>query len=306
MDCLGESIHIISQDVRIAVDNRDKAFIQDLARRQVDTGATYLDLNIGPQKKMGAEIMPWIVETVQEVVDIPLSLDTTNPAAIEAGIKVCKKTPIINSTDCTPERLEALMPMAAEHKCGIIALTLAKGGLPTSADARVELAAECIFPKAEELGVPSDSIFLDPLVLTVNGNQDQAQETINAVRFFKQMTDPAPRTTCGLSNVSNTCPHENRSLLNRVFLVMMMGAGLDSAIIDTMDGTTMEVLRIVVNRDESTPKGKLYVALYDAYEAMEPFDTSGVDMSDPEISDIAKTIRIMQNETLYAHSYLRM
>ncbi len=306
MDCLGESIHIISQDVRIAVENRDKAFIQDLAKRQADTGATYLDLNIGPQKKLGAEIMPWMVETVQEVTDLPLSLDTTNPVAIEAGIKVCKKTPIINSTDCTPERLDALMPMAAEHKCGIIALTLAKGGLPTSADARVELAAECIFPKAEELGVPSESIFLDPLVLTVNGNQDQAQETINAVRFFKQMTDPAPRTTCGLSNVSNTCPNENRSLLNRVFLVMMMGAGLDSAIIDTMDSATMEVLRMVVNRDESTPKGKLYVALFDAYEAMESFDTSGVDMSDPEISDVAKTIRIMQNETLYAHSYLRM
>jgi 5-methyltetrahydrofolate corrinoid/iron sulfur protein methyltransferase len=306
MDCLGEAIHIISQEVRTAVENRDKAFIQNLAKQQVATGATYLDLNIGPQKKLGAEIMPWMVETVQEVVDVPLSLDTTNAAAIEAGIKVCKKSPIINSTDCTPERLEALMPLAAEHKCSIIALTLAKGGLPTTADARVELAAECIFPKAAELGIPEDSIFLDPLVLTVNGNQDQAQETINAVRFFKQMTDPPPRTTCGMSNVSNTCPEEIRSLLNRVFMVMMIGAGLDSAIIDTLDAPIMEVLRIVTKRDESTPKGKLYVALLDAYAAMEPYDTSGADMSDPEISDIVKTIRIMQNETLYAHSYLRM
>jgi len=306
MISIGESIHIIAQNVRVAVENRDKAFIQKLAKDQVEKGADYLDLNIGPQKKAGAEVMPWMVETVQEVTDTPLSLDTTNPVAMEAGLKVCKKTPLINSTDSTPERLSALMPLAAKYNSNIIALTLAKGGLPTSADARVELAAECIFPSADENGVPTDKIFLDPLVLTVNGNQDQAQETINAVRFFKQMADPAPMTTCGLSNVSNSCPAEIRPLLNRVFLVMMMGAGLDSAIIDTLDDGVMNVLRIVKNRDESTPKGKLYVALYDTYEAMEMFDTGSADMSDPEIKDIVKTIGILQNETLYAHSYLRM
>jgi len=304
MICIGESIHIISQGVRTAVEGRDKAFIQDLAKRQVDKGATYIDLNIGPQKKAGAEVMSWMVETVQEVTDVPLSLDTTNAVAMEAGLKACKKTPLINSTDSTEERLSALMPLAAKYNSNIIALTLAKAGLPTTADARVELAAECIFPSAEENGIPNERIFLDPLVLTVNGNQDQAQQTIDAVRFFKQMTDPPPMTTCGLSNVSNSCPAEIRPLLNRVFLVMMMGAGLDSAIIDTLDDEIMETIRIVESRDEST--GKLYVALYDAYAAMEQFNVSTVDMSNPELSDIAKTIRVMQNETLYAHGYLRM
>jgi len=303
---IGECIHIISQSVKNAVENRDKAFIQDLAKIQAAKGAAYLDLNIGPQKKTGAEVMPWMVETVQEVVDLPLSLDTTNAAAIEAGLKVCKQTALINSTDATDERISALMPLAAEYKANIIALTLAKGGLPTSADARVELAAENIFPAAAEHGIPNEMIFLDPLVLTVNGNQDQAQETINAVRFFKQMTDPAPMTTCGMSNVSNTCPDEIRPTLNRVFCVMMMGAGLDSAILDPLDDELMNVIRIIETRDESTAKGKLYVALYDAYAAMEMYDTTGADISDPEISDIIKTIRVMQNETLYAHSYLRM
>ena len=306
MERIGESIHIISQNVRSAVDSRDKAVIQDLAKRQVEKGATYLDLNIGPQKKAGAEVMPWMVETVQEVSDLPLSLDTTNPVAMEAGLKVCKGTALINSTDSTEERLEALMPLAAQFKCGIISLTLAKGGLPTTADLRMELASECIFPAAEKYGVPPDRIWLDPLVLTVNGNQDQAQETINAVRFFKQMTDPPPMTTCGLSNVSNSCPEELRSLLNRVFMVMMMGAGLDSAIMDVMDDETMNVLRMVESRDESTEKGKLFVALYDAHAAMEMFDTAGWKTSDPEIVDLVKTIGIMQNEQLYAHSYLRM
>ena len=303
---IGECIHIISQSVKTAVQDRDKAFIQDLARQQTEKGAAYLDLNIGPQKKAGAEVMPWMVETVQEVTDLPLSLDTTNAAAIEAGLKVCKQKALINSTDSTDERIQALMPLAAQYNADIIALTLAKGGLPTSADARCELAAEKIFPAAEEYGISSDRIFLDPLVLAVNGNQDQAQETINAIRFFREMADPAPKTTCGLSNISNMCPDENRPLLNRVFCVMMMGAGLHSAILDPLDGELMNVIRMVETRDESSAKGKLYVGLYDAYEAMEQYDTTGADMSDPEISDILKTIRVMQNETLYAHSYLRM
>jgi 5-methyltetrahydrofolate corrinoid/iron sulfur protein methyltransferase len=303
---IGECIHIISKDVKAAVESRDKAFIQNLAQKQAEKGATYLDLNIGPQKKAGHEVMPWMVQTIQEVVDLPLSLDTSNAAAIEAGLKVCQKTALINSTDATEERMSAMMPLAAKYNANLIALTLAKGGIPTTADARVELATERIFPTAAQYGVPIENIWLDPLVLTVNGNQDQAQQTINAVRFFKQLADPPPKTTCGLSNVSNQCPHELRPLLNRIFLIMMAGAGLDSAILDPLDFETMEVVRILDARDDSTPKGKLYLGIYDAYAAMEDFDTSSVDMSNPELRDIAKTVNIMQNKTLYAHGYLKL
>ncbi len=303
---IGECIHIISKDVKAAVENRDKAFIQNLAKKQAEKGADYLDLNIGPQKKAGHEVMPWMVQTIQEVVDLPLSLDTSNAAAIEAGLKVCKKTALINSTDATEERLSAMMPLAAKYNANIIALTLAKGGIPTTADARVELATERTFTAAAQYGVPIENIWLDPLVLTVNGNQDQAQQTINAVRFFKQLADPPPKTTCGLSNVSNQCPPDLRPLLNRIFLIMMAGAGLDSAILDPLDKETMEAVRILDTRDDSTPKGKLYLGIYDAYVAMEQYDTSQVDMSDPVLSDIAKTVNILQNKTLYAHGYLKL
>ena len=305
MIIIGECIHVIATSIRKAIEERDKDYIQELAKRQADKGANIIDLNIGPQKKAGAEVMPWMVETVQEVTDLPLTLDTTNAVAIEAGLKVCKNKAIINSTDATEERLSALMPLAAKYNCDIIALSLAKVGLPTTADSRIELAAE-ILAVAEAEGVPSDHIWLDPLVLTINGNQDQTLETIEAVRFFKQMADPAPMTTCGLSNVSNSCPEELRPLLNRVFMVMMAGAGLDSAIADPLDEKLMEVVKILAGRDDSTVKGKLYLNLYDAYQAGEQLDTGAVDMSDPEVSDIAKTIRIMQNETLYAHGYLRL
>lgn len=303
---IGECIHVLSKSVKEAMESRDKGFIQELALRQVEKGAHMLDLNIGPQKKAGAEVMAWMVNTIQEVTDVPLSLDTTNVAAIEAGLKVCKKKSIINSTDATPERLAALMPLAAQYGANIIALTLGAVGLPTTADARIELAAEQIFPAAAELGVPVESIYLDPLVLTINGNQDQALQTVEAARFFKQMSDPPPMTTCGLSNVSNGCPKEIRPLINRTFLIMMLGAGLDSAIVDPLDDELIEAVRIVESRDDSTPKGRLYLALYDAYASGEEFDPGVVDTTDPEQVDFMKTVRVLENKVLYAHGYLRL
>ena len=306
MIVIGESIHVISPRVREAIETRNKAFIQDLARRQVEKGAGMIDLNIGPQKKAGSEVMPWIVQTVQEVVNVPLSLDTTNPLAMEAGLKACKGRALINSTDATPERLSALMPLAAKYNANIIALALAGKGLPTSADARIELASEKLLPAAMENNVSTDRIYLDPLVLTVNGNQDQAIPTIETIRFFKQMADPPCMTTCGLSNISNSCPNELRPLLNRVFLVMMMGAGLDTAIADALDDKLMEVIDMVKKRNTTTPKGKLYVKLFDTYAAGEKFDESGANMNDPEISEIVKTIRVFENKTLYAHSFLKL
>ena len=100
---IGENIHIIAPPVKAAIEARDAKVIQDLALRQVEAGAGVLDLNIGPQKKLGHEVMPWIVEAVQEVTDTPLSLDTTNLAAMEAGLKVCKQPAMLNSASADPD-----------------------------------------------------------------------------------------------------------------------------------------------------------------------------------------------------------
>lgn len=304
MIAIGESIHIISRRVRAAIDTRDKAFIQDLALRQVDGGAQWLDLNIGPQRKAGAETMTWLVNTIQEVTDVPLSLDTTNVGAIEAGLKACNKPALINSTDATPERLDALMPLAANYNASIIALTLDSGGLPGSVDSRLTLVLERILPAAAQYNVPLDHIFLDPLVLTVNGNQEQAMQTVEAVRYFKQVCEPPPMTVCGLSNISNGAPEEIRPLINRVFLTMMLGAGLDSAIMNCLDNQLMNTLHIIETGDNSTPEARLYVSLYHSYRAGELFDTRAVDTSTPALRDIARTIQMLQNQLLYAHSYL--
>jgi 5-methyltetrahydrofolate corrinoid/iron sulfur protein methyltransferase len=303
---IGENIHIISPRVKEAIETRDAKFIQTMALKQVKAGAGILDLNIGPQKKRGVEIMPWMVETVQAVTDTPLSLDTTNVAAMEAGLQACKKPALLNSASADPARLDPVMDLAARYNASVIALTMGVDGIPSTADGRTAIAMETLLPKADSLGIPSSHVFLDPLVLTVNGNQDVAQETVNAIRVFKQLADPPPMTTVGLSNISNSCPNEFRSLINRTFMVMLMAAGLDSAIADPLDTKLMEFIRIVENRETGTALGKLIVALYDSTAAMEDLDPGLVDRSDQEQMDFFKTYQILKNQIIYAHSYLRI
>jgi len=303
---IGENIHIMSPRVKEAIENRDAKFIQNLALRQVKAGAHMLDLNIGPQKKRGTEIMPWLVETIQAVTDVPLSLDTTNVAAMEAGLKVCQKPAMLNSASADPARLDPVMELAAKYNAKVIALTMGVEGIPPTADGRAAIAMETLLPKAQSLGIPVTDVYLDPLVLTVNGNQDVAQETVNAIRIFKQLSDPPPMTTVGLSNISNSCPNENRSLINRTYLVMLMAAGLDSVIADPLDSKLMEFIRIVEQRDTSTPLGRLIIAMYDATANMEDLDPSLVDRSNPEQVHLFKTYQVLKNQIIYAHSYLRI
>ncbi|MBC7261427.1 MAG: dihydropteroate synthase, partial [Chloroflexi bacterium] len=176
----------------------------------------------------------------------------------------------------------------------------------SSAEERVEIAMGTLLPKAMELGIPMENIYLDPLVLTVNGCQEHAPQTLEAVRFFKQVADPPPMTVVGLSNISNSVPNENRSLINRTFMVMLMAAGLDAAIADPLDRKLMDWIRAVEERDDSTPVYRLLLKLYDRIAAAEELEAEDVDMQDQEQVDIYKTVQILRNKVIYAHSYLRM
>jgi 5-methyltetrahydrofolate corrinoid/iron sulfur protein methyltransferase len=302
---IGENIHIIAPHVKEAIANRDTAAMQAMAKEQAAGGAGILDLNIGPQKKEGVEIMRWLVPAVQEVVDIPLSLDTTNLEAIGAGLKLVSKKGMVNSASAEPERLEKVPLVAAEHGARLIALMMGKSGIPLTAEERVSMAIDQLIPRAIEVGIPMEDLFLDPLLLTVSGCQEYCPPAIEAVRYIKQGMDPAPMTTCGLSNVSNRVPAEMRSLLNRVYLVMLMSVGLDSAIADPLDKDLMETIRIIDQRDGSTGAGSLLLTLHDRIAAMEELEAVDVDHSDPEQAAIWKTVQVLLNKTIYTDAYLR-
>jgi cobalamin-dependent methionine synthase I len=195
--------------------------------------------------------------------------------------------------------------VAAEFGARLVALTMGQSGIPMTAEERVALAIETLIPRAIEVGIPMEDLYLDPLLMTVSGCQEYCPPAIEAVRYIKQGMDPAPMTTCGLSNVSNQVPQDRRSLLNRVYLAMLMAVGLDSAIADPLDTELMKVIRIVEQRDDSTSAGALLLTLHDRVAAMEELEPSDVDMSDPDQAAIWKTYQVLMNKIIYTPDYLR-
>jgi len=305
MYIIGENIHIISQSVKDALKARDPEFFKTLAIKQVEAGAQALDLNMGPRKKDWEEVFPWMVETVESVVDVPLSFDSTNILGIEAGLKkVTKAQPIINSTSAEPERLEKVPLVAKQYNAKMIALTMGKSGIPVGADERVTIALEHLIPRCVEIDYPIENLIIDPLVLTVSGCQEYCPELLEAIRTIPYAWDPPPAISIGLSNVSNAVPHANRPLINQVYCAMLMGVGLKMMIADPLDEELREIIRIIEERDESSATGKLYIKLADRVEAMEEPTAADVDMSDPEQVKIWKTAQILLNKVIYADSYL--
>ncbi len=306
MYIIGENIHIISDKVKEALKSKDAKFFQDLAVRQVEAGAQALDLNLGPRKKDWEEVFPWMVETVEAVVDIPLSFDSTNLLGIEAGLKkITKAQPIINSTSAEPERLEKVPLLAKQYNTRLIALTMGKSGIPVGADERVSIALETLIPRMLEIDFPIEDLIIDPLVLTVSGCQEYCPELIEAVRTLQFAWDPPPAISIGLSNVSNAVPHANRPLINQVYCAMLMGVGLQMMIADPLDTELMETIRILEERDGGTPIGRLYIKIADRIAEMEEPMADDVDMSDPEQVAIWKTVQILLNKVIYADGYLQ-
>ncbi len=306
MYIIGENIHILSDKVKEGIKAKDAKFFQELAVKQVEAGANALDLNLGPRKADWMDLFPWIVKTVEEVVDVPLSIDTINILGVEAALKtVTKAQPIINSVSAEPERLEAVPLLAKKYNARLVALTMGTSGIPVAADERVNIAVEKLIPRMMEIDYPMENLIIDPLVLTVSGCQQYCPHLIEAVRTLQFAWDPPPTISVGLSNVSNAVPREGRPLINRVYCAMLMGVGLNMMIADPLDADQNEVIRIIEQRDASTPVGRLYLKIADRIAAMEEPQFEDVDMNDPEQVEIWKTIQILLNKVIYADGYLQ-
>lgn len=305
MYIIGENIHIISEKVKEALTNRDREFFMDLAVRQVEAGASAVDINLGPRKKDWAEVFPWIVEAIETVVDVPLSIDTTNIDGMEAALKTIKKSqPILNSTSAEPERLEKIPLLAKKYGAKVIALTMAAEGIPVSADDRVTIAVEKLIPRMLEIDFPMSDLIIDPLVLTTSGCQQYCPHLIETVRTLQYAWDPAPMISVGLSNVSNAVPNENRPLINRVYLSMLMGVGLQMMIANPFDKDQNDVIRWIETRDTSSPLARLYNKIAERTAASEEPQPEDFDMNDPAQLAIWKTTQILLNKVIYADGYL--
>ena len=246
---IGERINGMFNDVKQAIADKDKKVIQDLAKRQTQAGATYLDVNVGTAAADQEGTMQWLVETIQETCQTSLSLDSQKPDVIAAGLKVINADNgvLLNSTPLNKKSDEEIfdkhieMAEKAGPKVSIITLTMDKNGVPQDMDTRVAIAAE-IVQKAMEKGFDTQRLFIDPIILPVKvpNAQSQPQNILGAMEQIQYLADPAPHITMGLSNLSQGTTE--RSLINRIFLAMAVSRGMDSAIVDVLDTDLMNVL----------------------------------------------------------------
>ncbi len=308
MKLISENLHIISKTTKEAILNRDEIFIKNLLKKQIETCPDWIDLNIGPARGAFAGTMKWLVDIVKDLTDIPLSFDSTNTDEISVGLSSVKnpELSIINSTSADVERLDKVTNLAEQYGCSMIALTMnSELGIPKEADKRLELAFE-IISHTEQKGLPNEKVYFDPLILPVCVDQTQALEALNTIRMLKESFDPQVMTTIGLSNVSNGCPKELRPLINRVFMVLAMGCGLDSAIVDSFDSELLRINKMLENKEPELQSDKLLLDLYDAMQSFEELDSVKYDSNDENQVKIYKTAEILFNKKIYSNSYLEI
>ena len=292
MNLIGENINVMSKTIGPALKERNPKPIQELARAEAEAGVDYLDINIGPARKAGDELMDWVVRVVQEVTDKPLSLDTTNPVAMEAGLKVHKGKALINSISLQPDRLEQELPLVTKYNAAMIGLLWGVEGMPRDAAERGILIADLLY-RASEIGIPNEDIWIDPILTPVSVEINQVKACFE---FMSMLNDIAPdcKSTVGLSNISNGTPSHLRPYLNRTCLIMLMKYGLYSAIVDAFDTELVSIAR-----------GEMPQIIDLVHRVMDGEKPALSSLSQKEV-EYVKTVWVLTGENLYSHSWLEI
>lgn len=289
MKLIGENLNIMSKTLGPALKERDAKPIQEIAIAETKQGMDYIDVNIGPARKEGDKFMEWVVKTVQEVTDKPLSLDTTNPIAIEAGLKVHKGKALINSISLV--RMEEELPLVTKYNCDFIGLLWGREGLPRDANERGAIAAELLYT-ANEKGITNDRIWFDPIVTpAVNIESNHVKPCLEFMSMLQDLA-PGAGSAVGLSNVSNGAPNNLRPYLNRTYLMMLMKYNIQSAIVDAFDQDLIDIAR---------GKRPALVKLVHRTMDGEKIDPAGISAEDAKY---VKTVKVLLGEILYSHSWL--
>jgi len=249
MIIIAEKINTSLKGVAEAVESGNADFIIDLARRQAQAGARYIDVNAGSFVDKEVEYLCWLVETVQGAVELPLCLDSPNPDALTRAMEVHRGEPLINSISLETDRFDALLPVVTSRPCNVVALCMAQAAMPTTPEERLEVAEELV-RKLTGAGMALENIFVDPLIQPVSVDQQMGVAALKAIAGVMERF-PGGNTICGLSNISFGLPM--RRLINRHFLALAMDHGLTAAILDPTDKRLMATLlttRMLLGRDE--------------------------------------------------------
>ncbi|OHD68108.1 MAG: dihydropteroate synthase [Spirochaetes bacterium RBG_16_49_21] len=288
---IGENLNVMSKILGPAMKERNPAPIQDMAKKETEKGVDYIDVNIGPARKGGDEMMAWLVKVIQDVTDTPLALDTTNMEAMEAGLKACKKgKALINSISLQTSRIEAGLKLAAKYEADCIALLWSDQGMPRDANERAMHIVD-FMAKAAEIGVPNEKLWVDPIVSPISVEINQVKACVEFMSMLKDIA-PGAKSTCGLSNISNGVQDNLRPWLNITYLIMLMKHGLYSAIVDSFD----ETLNDFINGKKDN-----IVRLIHRMMDGEKVDINSLSA---EEAKYAKSVRVLAGESLFSNSWL--
>jgi 5-methyltetrahydrofolate corrinoid/iron sulfur protein methyltransferase len=290
MILIGENLNVTSEILGPALRDRKAGPIEEMARAETTAGVDLIDLNIGPSRKGGDDLMAWVVQTVEKVTNKMLSLDTANQDAMEAGLRVRKGPVLINSVSLQTNRIDRGLELANRYSADLIGLLWSNDGMPRDANERAMHTVDFIY-KANAAGIPNERIWIDPIVSPVSVEINQVKA---CAEFMPMLGEIAPgcKSTIGLSNVSNGIPAHLRPWLNRTYLIMLMRKGLYSAIVDAFDKDLIAISR--GNRSEITE------LVYQVMDGQMP-DIASLPK---EMASYAKTTRVLMGESVYSASWL--
>jgi cobalamin-dependent methionine synthase I len=246
---VAERINSSRKSVARAIETRDAAFIQNEAKTQAEAGADYIDVNAGAFPGEELAYLRWVVEVVQNAVDLPLSIDSPDPEVIKGVLRLVNKPPMINSITLEPSRLNRMLPLVVDHGAKVIGLCQSEERMAESIEDKVRLAGRLV-ESVIRAGISLDKLYIDPLVYPIGTHPQSAMLATGAVeRIMREF--PGVHTICGLTNVSYGLPE--RKLINRTFLVAAISRGLDAAILDPTDAALFAALKAglaIAGRDD--------------------------------------------------------
>jgi len=300
---IGNQIRLTRALLAAALRQRKGSLFQTLARQQVEAGANWLLVDMGPQRKDAVADLTWLVETIHDQVSVPLVLRSDDSAALEAGLKAARDQVLIDATlpgvaDVTP------FLNLAQHHGARVAFSACPSGLPVPTGERLALVTEKLLPQALDAGLALEDLYVDPLVVALTCDQPMVPVTVETLRLLKVAADPVPNTLVHLDDIVDGVADTAKPYVTQAYVVMLLAAGIDALVANPLDPYLMEAIRVVRERDVTTDYDRVLLRLYDVSKADVELDIASIDSSDPVQISLFKTVQVLTNRLIYADSYL--
>lgn len=306
---IGNQIRLSRALLEAALRRRNDSLFKTLTRQQIEAGANWLLVDMGPQRKDAAEDLRWMVKVIHAEMTVPLVLRSDDPVAVEAGLDAAQDQVLIDATlpgimDSFGQDLTPFVDLARRYGAKL-AFSACPGGLPAPTEERLSLVGETLLPRVLGAGMTLEDVYIDPLVVALSCDQPMVPATVETLRLLKVAAEPAPNTLVHLDDVADGVPSAARSYVLQSYVTMLLAAGIDALVANPLDPDLMEAIRTVRERDVTIAYDRLLLRLYDATKADVALGSAAIDGTDPSQVALFKTVQVLTNQVIYADSFLQ-